>query len=85
MRYSLPVKFIAIVLMALALTLSVLCVLGIVQAERFDLYTRDFDDWVHQRLEWQSYDLASGLAERYAVTNLSNCSTNSLRHRGSFS
>ena len=82
MRYSLPVKFIAIVLTALALTLSVLCALGIVQAEGFDLYTRNFDDWVHQRLEWQSYDLASGLAERYAVTNLSNCSTNSLRQMG---
>ena len=82
MRYSIPVKFIAIVLTALALTLSFLCGLGIVQAERFDLYTRNFDDWVHQRLEWQSYELASGLAERYAVTNLSNCSTNSLRQMG---
>ena len=82
MRHSVPLKFLAILLTALALTGSFVCALGIVQAETFGLYTRDFDDWVHQRLEWQAYDLASGLAERYACTELSNCSTNTLRHMG---
>ena len=37
---------------------------------------------MHQRLQWQAYDLASGLAERYACTNLSNCSTDTLRQIG---
>ena len=82
MRYSVPVKFIAILLTALALTVSFVCALGIVQAETFGLYTRDYNDWVHQRLQWQAYDLASGLAERYACTDLSNCSTATLRQLG---
>ena len=82
MRYSVPVKFIAILLTALALTVSLVCALGIVQAETFGLYTRDYNDWVHQRLQWQAYDLASGLAERYACANLSNCSTATLRQLG---
>ena len=82
MRYSVPVKFLAILLTAIALVGSLVCILGIVQAETFGLYTRDFDDWVHQRLEWQAYDLATGLAERYACNNLSNCSTESLRQMG---
>ena len=82
MRHSVPLKFLAILLTALALTASFVCALGIVQAETFGLYTRDFDDWVHQRLEWQAYDLASGLAERYACTELSNCSTDTLRQMG---
>ena len=82
MRYSVPVKFLAILLTALTLTASFVCGLGIVQAETFGLYTRDFSEWVHQRLEWQAYDLASGLAERYACTNLSNCSTATLRQMG---
>ena len=82
MRYSVPVKFIAILLTALALTVSLVCALGIVQAETFGLYTRDYNDWVHQRLQWQAYDLASGLAERYACTDLSNCSTATLRQLG---
>ena len=82
MRHSVPVKFFAVLLTALALVGSFVCTLGIVQAETFGLYTRDFDDWVHQRLEWQAYDLASGLAERYACNNLSNCSTDTLRQMG---
>ena len=82
MRHSVALKFLAVLLTALALTGSVVCALGIVQAETFGLYTRDYDDWVHQRLEWQAYDLASGLAERYACTNLSNCSTDTLRQMG---
>ena len=82
MRHSVPVKFIAILLTALALTVSFVCALGVVQAETFGLYTRDYNDWVHQRLQWQAYDLASGLAERYACTNLSNCSTDTLRQLG---
>ena len=82
MRYSVPLKFIAILLTALALTVCFVCTLGIVQAETFDLYTRDFDDWVHQRLQWQAYDLGSGLAERHAIVELSNCSTETLRQLG---
>ena len=82
MRYNVPMKFLAFLLTALTLVGAFVCTLGIVQAETFGLYTRDYDDWVHQRMEWQAYDLASGLAERYACTNLSNCSTDTLRQMG---
>ena len=82
MRYSIPVKFLAILLTALTLTLSLVCVLGIVQAEAFGLYTGSFDDWLHHRLERESYDLGNGLVERYAVLNLSNCATDTLRQLG---
>lgn len=82
MRYSIPVKFCALLLAALTLLVSALCVLGIIQAERFDLYTDDFDDWVHHRLEKEAYDLGSGLMERYAARELSNCTTDTLREMG---
>lgn len=82
MGYSIPVKTVAVILTALMLVLSFECILGIAQAEQYDLYTQDFDDWVQQRLEWQAYDLASGLTDRYVISNLSNCSTNSLRELG---
>ena len=82
MRYSILTKFCALLLAALTLLLSAVCVLGIVQAERFDLYTDDFNDWVHHRLEKEAYDLGGGLMERYAVRELSNCTTETLREMG---
>ena len=82
MRYSIPLKFLAIMLAALTLVVGLVCTVGIIQAESFDLYTGNFDDWAHRRLERESYDLGSGLVERYAVLNLSNCSTDTLRQMG---
>ncbi len=73
MRHSIPVKFIAIMLTALALVAAFLSALGILQVVELGLYTDGFDSWVRNRLEWQAYDLAQNLADRYGVRTLSNC------------
>lgn len=73
MRYSVAVKFIAIALTAIALVAAFAGVLGIVQVAQLGLYTDGFDGWIQNRLEWQAYDLAEDLTDRYAVRALTNC------------
>lgn len=82
MRYSIPVKFIAIALSALALVAGFASVLGIVQVAELGLYTDGFDGWVDNRLERQAYSLAEDLTERYAVRKLTNCSDEVLEQLG---
>lgn len=82
MKYSIPIKFIAILLTVVALLLGVSSVIGIVQLVNYNLYTDTIDDWLHQRLDTQTYQLASDLVERYVVTNLSNCSVEDLQALG---
>ncbi len=82
MKHSIPVKFIAILLTAVFLLLGVASVIGIIQLVNYNLYTDTIDDWLHQRLDTQTYQLASDLVERYAVTNLSNCSVEALQELG---
>ena len=74
MRYSIPVKFLAVLLCAVALTAAFMSTLGIVQVADLGLYTDGFDSWVSNRLQWQAYDLAKSLTERFAVRALTNCS-----------
>ena len=74
MRYSIPVKFLAVALSAIALVAGFASVLGIVQVAELGLYTDGFDGWVDNRLERQAYGLAEDLTERYAVRQLTNCS-----------
>ena len=73
MRHSIPVKFIALMLTALALVAAFVSALGIIQVVELGLYTDGFDSWVRNRLEWQAYDLAQNLTDRYGVRTLSNC------------
>ena len=73
MRYSIAVKFIAILLTAVALVAVFAGALGITQVAQLGLYTDGFDGWVQNRLKWQAYDLAKDLTERYAVQALTNC------------
>ena len=82
MRHSVPVKFLAFLLTAVTLAGALVCALGIVQAESYSLYTRDFNEWARQQLDREVYDLAEGLAERYACVNESNCTTETLRQMG---
>ena len=74
MRYSIPVKFLAVLLAAVALTAAFIGALGITQVAELGLYTDGFDSWISNRLEWQGYDLAKRLAERFGVRTLTNCS-----------
>ena len=82
MRYSIPVKFIAIMLTALALLAGFASTLGIIQVAQLGLYTDGFDGWVRNRLEWQAFSLAENLTERYAVRTLTNCTDEVLEELG---
>ncbi len=82
MRFSIPMKFIAIALCALALTTGFASVLGIVQVAELGLYTDGFDGWMTNRLEREAYSLAEDLTERYAVRKLSNCPDEALEELG---
>lgn len=82
MRYSIAVKFIAIALTAVAMVMAFAGVLGIVQVAQLGLYTDGFDGWVQNRLEWQAYDLAKDLTDRYAVQALTNCPDELLEQLG---
>lgn len=82
MRYSIPVKFIAIMLTALALLAGFASAFGIVQVAQLGLYTDGFDGWVSNRLQWQAHDLAENLTDRYAVRTLTNCPDEVLEELG---
>lgn len=82
MRYSIPVKFIAILLCALSLVSACACVLGIVQVAELGMYTDSFSGWVQNRLQWQANSLAKSLTDRYAVRALTNCPDEVLEELG---
>ena len=82
MRYSIPIKFVAIVLAAISLVVAFGCILGIVQVAELGLYTDGFDGWVQNRLEWQAYSLAEDLTDRFAVRELTNCPDEVLEELG---
>ena len=82
MRYSIPAKFLAVLLAAVALTAAFMGALGILQVAELGLYTDGFDSWIHNRLEWQGYDLAKSLTDRFAVRALTNCSEEFLEELG---
>jgi hypothetical protein len=84
MRYSIPVKFIAVLLTAVALVAAFGGILGIAQVAQLGLYNDGFDRWVDNRLQWQAYDLTKKLTERYAVRTLTNCSDELLEELGYF-
>lgn len=73
MRYSLPVKFIAILLTALSLVVCVGSVIGIVQLVNYNLYNNTVDEWLQNGLSTKVSALAEGLAEKYAIENETNC------------
>ena len=82
MRYSIPVKFIAIALTAVALLLGVASGFGIIKVAEQGLYTDGFESWIDNRLEWQAQNLAEDLTERYAVKKLTNCEDELLEELG---
>ena len=82
MRYSIPVKFLAVLLCALGIVCACVSILGIVQVAELGLYTDGFDNWVRNRMEWQANSLAESLTERYAVRALTNCPDEVLEELG---
>ena len=81
-RYSLSVKFIAVLLCAVALVACLGSAVGIAQLVKSNLYTDTINDFLYKRLEFQAYELADSLTERYAITQLSNCSAQDLKELG---
>ena len=82
MRYSIPIKFVAVALAAIALVAGFASVLGIVQVAELGLYSGGFEGWMDNRLERQAYSLAEDLTERFAVRRLTNCSDDVLEELG---
>ena len=82
MRYSIPMKFIAIALTAVALLVGVSSAFGIVKVEEQGLYANGFESWIDNRLEWQAQALAEDLTERYTVKKLTNCEDELLEELG---
>ena len=80
--YSIPIKFIAVALAAIALVAGFASVLGIVQVAELGLYSDGFEGWIDNRLERQAYSLAEDLTERFAVRRLTNCSDDVLEELG---
>lgn len=82
MRYSIPAKFIAVILAAVALVAAFGGGLGIIQVAELGLYTDGIDDWVTNRVEWQAQGLAEDLVDRFAVRKLTNCPDEVLEELG---
>ena len=82
MRYSIPMKFLAVLLAAVALTAAFIGAVGILQVAELGLYTDALDGWLNNRLEWQGYDLAESLTKRFAIRALTNCSEEFLEELG---
>ncbi len=82
MKYSIPMKFLAIFLTALCLVAAVTGVLGIVQAESYRFYSRSFEEWLDVKTEAVCEGLAAQLLQQYAVPKHTNCSEDILTRIG---
>ena len=74
MRYSLPVKFLAIFLCALSLLAALVGGLGVVQLVDKGLYEKSLDALQAERTRSILSSVARETAGRYAASALSNCS-----------
>lgn len=72
MKYSIPLKFIAIVLTACALVTTILCAIGIATLGQMDLYDADLDSWLQRQYRSHTYSLAKNLGNRYANRTFSD-------------
>ena len=82
MGYSLPIKFIAILLTALALVTCVGSIIGIVQLVNYNLYNNSVDEFLQNGLNTKIAALAEGLAEKYVVEKETNCTPEQLNALG---
>ena len=72
MKYSIPMKFLAITLTALMLVSCIGSVAGIILAGNYGLYNKTVADLEQERLEDACGEMSSYLAGVYAMENLSN-------------
>ena len=82
MKYSIPVKFFALFLTALALVFCFGSAAGILQVIDFNLYTQSFNDWLEDRLDSRTESIAADLLSLHVIPLHSNCSENELGSLG---
>ena len=79
MKYSIPMKFFAILLTALALVAAFGSALGIIQVIGYNLYTQTFDAWARDQLESMADSFSSDLLRNNIVREHSNGSIEELQ------
>ena len=79
MKYSITVKFIALILCALSLVGCVGGALGIVANESYGLYTGDTNKWLNNELDNIGYNIAWSYAVLYSAEHLGGCTGDVLR------
>ncbi len=80
MKYSIAVKFIAIVLCAFSLIVAFGSIFGIVFLESSNLYQESLDDRLYEEMEHIGQDLANYKAEFHCASTLGNCPQDLLEH-----
>ena len=78
MKYSIPVKFLAILMTALALAVTFFSALGIVQAVREDLYTQDPEAWSREQIQNSADEFAITILEQAAIREHTTCTQEEL-------
>ena len=78
MKFSIPAKFFAILLTALALTVALISALGISYAVLEDLYTQDPEAWRREQVENSANEFAVALLEHVVALEHSNCTQEEL-------
>ena len=78
MKYSVPMKFFAILLTALFLAVSAASAAGIAIAVEEELYTGTTEDWCRKQLSSRADSICAGILERAIARDLSNCTPEEL-------
>ena len=84
MKYSIPIKALAIVLAAAALLAAVCGGVGMIGMVEYDLYRNSVEDLTKQRMESATAELADSLVREYISTNLVNAEENWMAYSSFF-
>lgn len=82
MKYSIGMKILAIVLAAVALTVTVAGSVGIIAVAGQGLYWQEYDVWIEQFYQLRTESLARAVAESYAARHMGNLSAQELQFIG---
>ena len=82
MKFSIPVKFLVILVTALALMVTLVSTAGIVQSINANLYTQTIEEWTRERVGESANDFAIEVLERTAIQQHSNATEEELSNLG---
>ncbi len=80
MKHSVVLKFVAILLAACALTVTIGSALGVFLLAEQGLYTKSYQEWQENHYQNLAHGLGSAMAESYAARSLSNFNQEELRY-----